>query len=486
MGVELVEDGWDRARLIPISGINGAEEQERRGTSALLAVIVSVREFGRALTMRFGAPAGTIEAFIEVPFKIGDKSSRPDGLIRVTRGSKRWVALVEVKTGKGLLEAPQVEAYLDIAREYGFDAVITIGNELQTGPGIHPLSVDKRKLRKVELHHLSWSQIHTEAVIEKVNNSVSDPDQAWILEEFVRYLESSKSGAADLEDMGPAWVPVREAAAMHSLRPTDPNARAVAERFEQLVAYAGMRLSRQLGIEVRPLLTRKEAADIEARLASQIAGLAATGRISGSLTIPNAIAPVTLTVDLRAGRTECSILVDAPVSARQLTKVTWLARQLTDAPGDLRIEAVVARARQAGPSCTATELAVDPKRLVVDPQADIRGFRLVVSRSSGSKRGQGRGSFIGSVTGLVDAFYGEVVQTLKPWSAPPPQVKAPTRPGTGPGTPTPLAQVEDDLPAGHAEGGGTHLDPVRLPPPLPAPGQISPSAMSTESPLSEV
>ena len=44
------EDTWLAARLIPTSGINGVEEQERRATSALLAVMSAVREFGRALT----------------------------------------------------------------------------------------------------------------------------------------------------------------------------------------------------------------------------------------------------------------------------------------------------------------------------------------------------------------------------------------------------------------------------------------------------
>ena len=37
---------WESARLIPVSGIRSAEEQERRATSALLAVISSVEEFG--------------------------------------------------------------------------------------------------------------------------------------------------------------------------------------------------------------------------------------------------------------------------------------------------------------------------------------------------------------------------------------------------------------------------------------------------------
>ena len=44
------EETWHEARLIPTSGITGAEEQERRATSALLAVLTAVKEFGRALT----------------------------------------------------------------------------------------------------------------------------------------------------------------------------------------------------------------------------------------------------------------------------------------------------------------------------------------------------------------------------------------------------------------------------------------------------
>ena len=93
------EESWHEARLIPTSGINGAEEQERRATSALLAVVTAVREFGRGLTQPLGAPTGNIQAFIEVPFMLGEKRCYPDGLIRVTRGQRSWTALVEVKTG---------------------------------------------------------------------------------------------------------------------------------------------------------------------------------------------------------------------------------------------------------------------------------------------------------------------------------------------------------------------------------------------------
>src|SRR5690554_3927638 len=80
----VTEQSWHVARLIPTSGINGADEQERRATSALLSVMSSVKEFGRALTGPLGAPAGRLETFIEVPFVLGDKKIFPDGLIRAS------------------------------------------------------------------------------------------------------------------------------------------------------------------------------------------------------------------------------------------------------------------------------------------------------------------------------------------------------------------------------------------------------------------
>src|SRR3954471_11319899 len=143
------EEAWHIARLIPTSGINGAEEQERRATSALLAVMGSVREYGRALTTPFGAPAGAIETYIEVPFLLGSKKVFPDGLIRVKWGKKIWTALVEVKTGPNELQREQLENYLDVAREHHFDALITISNEIPPAAGMHPTPVDRRKLKSV-------------------------------------------------------------------------------------------------------------------------------------------------------------------------------------------------------------------------------------------------------------------------------------------------------------------------------------------------
>src|SRR6266542_6182507 len=94
------EELWHPARLIPVAGIKGQEEQERRAVSALLAVMGAVPEFGHALLSPLGAPRGRVRPFAEVQLRDGDgKLSIPDGAIVVERGKKQWRALVEVKTG---------------------------------------------------------------------------------------------------------------------------------------------------------------------------------------------------------------------------------------------------------------------------------------------------------------------------------------------------------------------------------------------------
>jgi hypothetical protein len=90
-----VADSWMPARLIPVAGIRGQEEQEIRGASSLLAVMTAVDEFGRNLLKEIGAPAGRIKAYTEVPLKTGDgKTLRPDGVIAVERGRTSWRCLV--------------------------------------------------------------------------------------------------------------------------------------------------------------------------------------------------------------------------------------------------------------------------------------------------------------------------------------------------------------------------------------------------------
>ncbi|MEO5709674.1 MAG: hypothetical protein ABIQ59_07620 [Nocardioidaceae bacterium] len=417
------EESWHEARLIPTSGINGAEEQERRATSALLAVLTAVNEFGRALVKPWGAPAGRLEAFIEVPFLLGERRLYPDGLIRVSRGARSWTALVEVKTGPNRLEREQLENYLDIARDQGFDAVVTISNEIPAVAGQHPMDVDKRKVRKVALHHLSWSQVLAEAVMQKEFRGVADPDQAWILGELIRYLEHRKSGALEFEDMGEAWVGLRDAVAASTLRASDKGIAEVVARFDALLRFASLQLGRQLGTEVIPVLSRKELADPSLRAEALKVSLCQRGELTGSIRIADTIGQLVVTADLRASRVTCHVDLDAPREGRATTRVNWLVRQLKDAPPSVRLETFVAHGRGSSSAELLSTVREDPTSLIVDPQREIRTFRVAVSAPLGSKRGRGRGTFIDSVLGSIDSFYEDVLGNLRAWAAAPPKLR---------------------------------------------------------------
>ncbi len=421
----MAEETWNEARLIPTSGISGADEQERRATSALLAVMTSVREFGRGLLQPLGAPAGTVTTYIEVPFILGEKRIYPDGLIRVTRGQRSWTALVEVKTGTNDLETEQLENYLDVARDNGFDALITISNQIPALAGQHPTVVDRRKLKRVALHHFSWTQILAEAVMQKEHRGVADHDQAWILGELIRYLEHPRSGALQFDDMGPAWVTVREAITAGTLRPMDKGLRDVVSRFDAMLRFASLQLGRRLGTEVAPALSRRELSDPAVRTQALVDSMVSTGTMQGAIRIPDTVGLLVVTVDLRANRVACHVDLDAPREGRPATRVNWLVRQLRNAPESVRVEAFTAHQRGPGQADLLRVVREDPSVLVGDGQRELRSFRVAVTSATGSKRGRGRGTFIDSVLDTVDGFYGEVMQHLKAWSATPPRLREP-------------------------------------------------------------
>jgi hypothetical protein len=419
------EENWQPARLIPVAGIRGQEEQERRATSALLAVMGAVPEFGHALASGLGAPKGRISTFAEVQFKDGDgKVSIPDGAIVIERGKTRWRALVEVKTGSAALQTEQVNRYLDLARDHGLDAVVTISNQITSRPTDLPVAVDKRKLKKVGVYHLSWWRIITEAVLQYRFRGISDPDQAWILGELVAYLDHENSGASGFQDMGENWVRVRDGARQGTLRAADKEVRAVAERWEQFIDYLALGLSQDLGRDVEPVRPRKQT--LPERLDTVVQELAANGALAGAVRVPDAIAPLALHADLKARQLTTSVTVDGPRQGRPSPRINWILRQLSDAPAGLRITVAFANTRETT-SLLLSEAREYPQRLLspTDAKREPRTFELAMTRPLGLKSGKGQGSFVRETRRQIIDFYGELVQNLKPWQAKAPQLPEP-------------------------------------------------------------
>ncbi|SDN55767.1 hypothetical protein, partial [Allokutzneria albata] len=376
----MVAESWHAARLIPTSGIDGAGERERRSISALLAVLAAVPEFGAAFAAALGAPSGRIETFVDVRFRVGDVVFEPGGLIRVTRGTCRWTALVEVKTGGDVIPADRLGTCLNLAREQGFDVVVMISNEVPAVPGPCLPTVDEARRLQV-----SWSQLLCKAVA--VRAAVNE-DRAWILGELIGYLEHPRSGTVAFDDMGEAWEPAREALAAGALRAEDHVATEVAARFDELLRFASLRL----GVEATPALSRKESLDPALRTRVLAERLVDDGALSGAIRIPGTAGLLHVTADLRADRVICYVEMSTPREGRPTTRANWVERQLRNAPPTVQVE----------------------------HQPELRAFRIYQEFAMGT----GRSGFVASVLTAITSFYEDVVQNIRVRSAAVPRMRS--------------------------------------------------------------
>ena len=439
------DEAWHPARLIPVSNIKGQEEQERRATSALLAVIGAVPEFGHALLGPLGAPRGRIRTFAEVQLRDGEgKLSTPDGAIVVERGTKRWTALVEVKTGRAELASEQVGRYLEWARNESFAGVLTISNQITGGSNESPIAVDKRRLRGIGMWHLSWWRIVTEAVLQHRFRGISDPDQAWILGELIAYLDHENSGASGFTDMGERWIRVRDGARAGTLRAADPELRVVAERWEHFLDYLALGLAQDLGRDVTPVRPRGQST--QASVDALVQEVASGRPLVGALRVPDTVGPLSVLVDLRARQVTTAVSFPAPSDGRATARLNWLLRQVPEQLPGLRIEAAFPSSRETT-SLLAREATEFPQRLLhpSDPKRPPREFTLALTSAMGLKRGKAQGSFVRETRRQVLDFYRDVVQDLKPWQPrapklPDPPQSVPTAPQP---EPPPFVAVDD-------------------------------------------
>jgi hypothetical protein len=384
----------------------------------------AVPEFGHALLKELGAPKSpVIETFAEVRLKDAEGNTViPDGAVVCRRGQKQWTCLVEVKTAGAPLRTEQVNSYLDVARDNGFDGVLTISNQITARSDESPISVDKRKLRRTSLWHFSWWRVLTEAIVQHRFRGISDPDQAWVLGELIAYLDSRASGAGGFEDMGDKWVSVRKAAHDGTLRANDAEADTVAERWEEFTQYLCLGLSQDLGRRVTSPRARGQVT--AARLDGSVKELASDGALTALLRVPDAVGDIRIRADLRARRTLTSVSIEAPREGRAKPRINWLLRQLVDAPGDRQIEAVFPNARQ-----TTSELLADareePGKLLhpADPKREPRAFTITLARPMGKKRGKTEGSFVRETRAQTFDFYRDIVQQLKAWQPRPPKLR---------------------------------------------------------------
>lgn len=413
-------------RLFPSVHVSSEREVELRATASLLATIRAVSEFGRMIVKLAGGPAGRLCCFTEVPFQLGKGAGqtpeylRPDGVLTVERGKAKWNALMEVKVGAADLEQDQVDRYQRIAKQEGLDALITVSNQTARADGKPPVSLDGR--RNIPVVHFSWERLLSEAQVLSRKKEVSDPDQKWMLDEWIRYVEDPDSRIIVAPDLGPKWGEVLSAAKTSALSSSSSELQDVARSWIGYLRKAALRLRAKLGANVEVRMSRKEREDSEFQARNAVN--AQEGILTGVLRVPDAAGDITVKVILPSQSVQYILQVAAPAEGRQATRVNWLSRQLREdrlPTGQLTVSAEWT-VRGLTTTVGARDFLEDTNMLCLDKagapvprDANPRSFQVVWTRALSKGRGRSSAPVLKGISDGLEEFYYGVVQDIVPF-----------------------------------------------------------------------
>jgi len=408
--------------------------KEEKITSILLSVFKIVPKLATSVLEGSNLPtvkAPKIESYIEVALE-ADKNnpstkqnSRPDGVIIVSYKGKKWTAFVESKVGNNELQEEQITRYLELAKQYEIDAVITFSNQFAPTPSHHPLNLSKSKLKGIGLYHYSWLSILAKSMELIEKSHVDDPEQAIILEELIRYMDSKESNVAAEFRMSSHWGEAIEKIQKNiSLLKTDIDVLESVASWHQLQRYLALQLSRRLNEPVKQYLSRSRAKDISIHLKEDIDDLITSQILKSEFDIPNAAARLCVKADLAKRNITLSMLLNAPEDKKQASaSINWLTRQIKDTK-DKSISICVYWPKRIAPTHLSLDLAVeDPKLLIPSNTKEtptyLEPYKVIdlAGKFSTPKK------FVEIITKETSDFYENIGQLINKWIPKPPKIK---------------------------------------------------------------
>ncbi len=419
---DFLESG-EVARLIPVIADS---RREQRVASVFLATISAVPDLAGVLLQSVGVRLGkrsVLDTYTEVVLK-GQKNSkdRPDGLIVVSSGSRTWRALVEAKIGSASLDDEQVGRYLQAARENGIEAVVTLSNQFVARPDHSPVNASKLLTKKVNLFHWSWKMILTEAVLLQTRGAVGNPDQAFILREFVRFISHDSIGVAGFDRMPNQWKDtVTLVKSGGTIPKSSMEATEIVSAWHQEVRDLGLRMSQHLAANVDVKLSRAHSSDAELRLKDDCLKLSSDNRLEVEYDVPNAASNLTVKVDLVSQTIRVGMELDAPQDKQKSSaRINWLLRQLKSTKSEQIFVRITWPSRAPDTVCRLSELRDDPSSVVGNAPLAPKRFEVFLL-SDNARRFSGRNTFIEELEQVVPEFYDDVGQHLVRWVPKPPK-----------------------------------------------------------------
>lgn len=415
--LELKKSG-DRARLMPVGSLTN---HETRATSIFLATLKVVEGFANSMLTSVGQRIGTranIECYTEIVLpQDNDKKDRPDGLIVLNIGKRRWTAFIEAKIGNAELEPEQITRYLALAKQYKIDAVITISNQFAALPTHHPIKVTKTQTRSVDLYHWSWAFMLTQAVSQlKVEQDI-DPEQRYILEEMVRYFEDPSSGVKYFDSMNKEWkeicVQVKNG---EKLLKTSDAVQNTLGAWHQEQRDISLSLTRDLGEPVSIKMKKAHKNDPEKRLKDGCNDFVLSQILKSQFEIPKAASVLDVNADLARRTISCSMELQAH-GDKQTTKakVNWLVKQLKKT----ECQDILISARWPSSTKNTTkslqDLKENPLALQTENKKLVPSRFIITLRKDLAGKFSGSRTFLDELNKIVPKFYKEAGEHLRAW-----------------------------------------------------------------------
>lgn len=405
-------------------------KKEERATSILLATFRAVPDFAKAMLADAGVSVpkrSRVECYTEVVLEVpgSARTVRPDGLIVVSSGKKEWLALVESKTGSSNLKREQCEDYLILAKQLGIDAVLTISNQYSAVPSHHPITVPKSKTRKVGFFHFSWLSLMSRATLLTESREVDDPEQAFLLNELVRFLKHPSSGVSSFARMSKGWTllcaAVKQGATIYK---KDPAISETVVSWHQLIRFLALELTASVRQPVQVHLSRRHIKDPASRVADDIDSIIKNSLLVSELSIPNAASHLTVIADLRRRTLNLAMKLDAPTDRQRATApINWLLRQLRNVErDDLLIRATWPR-RLRDTTGVISTVRDDPTCLVHEGVRELPQTFEVIRVIDMAGKFSGVKTFVECASAEVPMFYKDVGEHLRAWVPPPPKLK---------------------------------------------------------------
>ena len=400
--------------------------KEKRAVSILLACMEQVPELTKSLLQGQGAPLGSksrLQAWTEAG-PVGKKGvDRPDGRIEVNSARRQtWVALLEAKVGKAIVEDPQIEAYLAEGRRVGANALITISNDFAVLANHHPTY--RGKIGKgITLLHWSWSSILTKCRLLTDGGEIEDPDHSWVIEHLVRFLSHPSTGVTRFDRMPRSWKEVTDAvAAGAGVKKGSEAALEVAAGWIQETRDLGLQLTELLHQPVPVKLSRSEREDPNVFMNRVLAVLSSEQRLEIEFLIPDGVSGLKVQADLRSKTLTSSMTITAPEDRKTAkARVNWLLRQLGKTK-DEGIHVKAAYGRREDIQAALSKVRENPAILCKeDSRICPRRFEVKLIGDLGRKM-EGPKTFIQALENYVPEFYTQVGQHLRPWVPSAPKV----------------------------------------------------------------